>query len=162
LAQPLYEKALAICRKVPPGEKRPDTAAIYNTVALNLNSQGRYVQAQPLLRKALAICRKVLGEEHPLTATRYNAMGYVLRAQGRAGEAEAFLHPGAAAFLASRMRVAATGLDRATKTTEQSPLFALAAVLARNGKPADAWTRFEQGLGRGTWDDLSARLRYQP
>src|SRR5262249_41721037 len=34
--------------------------------------------------------------------------------------------------------------------------------LARNGKPPDAWARYEQGLGRGTWDDLSARLRRTP
>ena len=33
------------------------------------------------------------------------------------------------------------------------------AVLARNGKPALAWQRYEESLARGTWDDLSARLR---
>jgi tetratricopeptide (TPR) repeat protein len=160
-AQPLYEKALAICRQVP-GEEHPLTATSYNNVAHNLNAQGEYSQAQPLYEKALAICRKVLGEEHPLTAQSYKSMGYNQQAQGRYREAEASLLCGADAFLVSRLRLAASGLERATKTTEQSPLLPLAAVLARNGKPADAWARFEQGLGRGTWDDLSARLRRQP
>jgi CHAT domain-containing protein len=33
---------------------------------------------------------------------------------------------------------------------------------ARAGKAADAWCRFEQSLARGTWDDLSSRLRRSP
>ena len=32
-------------------------------------------------------------------------------------------------------------------------------MLARNGKLGEAWQRFEESLARGTWDDLSARLR---
>jgi tetratricopeptide (TPR) repeat protein len=161
LAQPLYEKALAICRKAL-GEEHPLTAIGYNKLAASLAAQGRYSQAQPLLEKALAIQRKVLGEEHPHTALSYNSGAFNLHAQGRYAEAEAFFRRGADAFLASRLRLAASGLDRATKTAEQSPLPRLACVLARNGKPADAWTRFEQALGRGTWDDLSARLRRTP
>jgi hypothetical protein len=35
-------------------------------------------------------------------------------------------------------------------------------LLARNGKPAAAWQRYEESLSRGTWDDLSARLRRPP
>jgi tetratricopeptide (TPR) repeat protein len=160
-AQPLHEKALAIRRKAL-GEDHPDTAISCNKLAASLNAQGRYAQAQPLLEKALAISRKVLGEDHPDTAISYNNVAGILTAQGRYGEAEAFFLRGADAFLTSRLRVATSGLDRAGKTTAQSPLFRLAAVLARNGKPTDAWTRFEQALGRGTWDDLSARLRRTP
>jgi hypothetical protein len=55
--------------------------------------------------------------------------------------------------------MAATGLDRAALTAYSWPLPALAAVLARNGKPEEAWQRYEESLARGTWDDLSARLR---
>jgi hypothetical protein len=61
--------------------------------------------------------------------------------------------------LDNSIHIAASGLERATITSERSPLPSLAAVLARNGKPADAWQRFEESLARGTWDDLSARLR---
>jgi tetratricopeptide (TPR) repeat protein len=160
-AQPLCEKALAILRKAL-GKEHPDTAQSYINVALTLNARGRYREAEEGCRKALAIYRKVHGEDHPDTAKSYNRLAGNLNAQGRYGEAEAFFRRGADAFLASRLRLAASGLERAAKTAEQSPLFELAAVLARNGKPADAWTRFEQGLGRGTWDDLSARLRRTP
>jgi hypothetical protein len=50
-AQPLFEKALAICKKVLGGEHR-DTARSYNNVAFNLNAQGKYCMAQPLYDKA--------------------------------------------------------------------------------------------------------------
>ena len=43
-AEPLYQKALAIRRKVL-GEDHPDTAASYNNVASNLNAQGKYAEA---------------------------------------------------------------------------------------------------------------------
>src|SRR5262249_17778728 len=41
--------------------------------------------------------------------------------------------------------------------TERSPLVKLASVLARNGKPLDAWRRHEESLGRGLFDDVTAR-----
>jgi tetratricopeptide (TPR) repeat protein len=160
-AQPLHEKALAICRKAL-GEEHRHTAISCNKLAISLAAQGRHAQAQPLYEKALAISRQVLGEEHPDTVSGYNNLAFNLHAQGRYAEAEALFLRGADTFLAGRLRIAASGLDRASKTTEQSPLFRLAVMLARNGKPADAWTRFEQGLGRGTWDDLAARLRRTP
>src|SRR5207249_2749281 len=49
------------------------------------------------------------------------------------------------------------GLDRTVRTAKLSPLYDLAAVLARNGKRAQAWRRLEENLGRGLFDDLSAR-----
>ena len=53
-AQPLYEKALEINRRVR-SDDHPATAATYNSLALNLNAQGKYAAAQPLLEKALEI-----------------------------------------------------------------------------------------------------------
>jgi tetratricopeptide (TPR) repeat protein/CHAT domain-containing protein len=152
------QKALAIRRKVL-GEEHPHTATSYNNVAGNLNDQGRYKEAQEGYQKALDICRKVLGEEHPDTAGIYNNYAFNLKAQGRYREAEEMYVRAADAFLAARLHTAASGLGRATKTSERSPLLHLAALLARNEKPAAAWQRLEQSLGRGTWDDLSARLR---
>jgi tetratricopeptide (TPR) repeat protein len=156
-----YRKALDINRKML-GEEHPDIAQSYNNLAYNLVAQGRYQEAEEGLRKALAICRKVLGEEHPLSARTCNILAASLHAQGRYREAEQYYLQGANVFLASRLHLAASGLGRATKTSEHSPLFRLAAVLARNGKPAEAWHWLEQGLGRGAWDDLSARLRRTP
>jgi CHAT domain-containing protein/tetratricopeptide (TPR) repeat protein len=157
-AQELYQKALAIRRKVL-GEEHPDTANSYNNFAFSLKAQGRYKEAEEGFQKALDIFRKVLGEEHPDTATGYNNVAANLDAQGRYKEAEDVYQRAADAFLATRLRIAASGLGRAAITSERSPLLRLAALLARNGKPAAAWQRLEQSLGRGTGDDLAARLR---
>jgi tetratricopeptide (TPR) repeat protein len=152
------QKALAIRRKVL-GEEHPHTASTYSNVGVNLDAQGRYTEAEDGHRKALAISCKVLGEENTHTAVSYYNVALNLNAQGRYQEAEALYVHAAKAFLAARLQMAANGLGRATKTSELSPLIPLAALLARNGKPSGAWQRLEQSLGRGTWDDLSARLR---
>jgi tetratricopeptide (TPR) repeat protein len=157
-AEANYTKALDIFRQAV-GERHPDTATTRNNLAVNWYSQGRYREAEEVLREVLEIRRQAFGEEHPETASCYDNLARALHAQGRYAEAETYLRRGADAFLASRLRIAASGLGRAARTSERSPLFALAAVLARNGKPAEAWQRLEQGLGRGAWDDLSARLR---
>ena len=82
-----------------------------------------------------------------------------LNAQGKYAEAEQFWTVAVDRFSKAREDFAASGLDRATLTAERSPLPSLAVVLARNGKLEAAWQRFEESLGRGTLEDLSARLR---
>jgi tetratricopeptide (TPR) repeat protein len=156
-----YQKALAIFRKVL-GEEHPDTAGSYNNVAFNLNAQGRYKEAEAGFHKALAIRRKVLGEQHPDTALSCHNVALNLYAQGRYQEAEEVYSRAARAFLSARLQISASGLGRITKTSEHSPLPRLACVLARNGKTALAWQRYEESLSRGTWDDLAARLRRPP
>jgi CHAT domain-containing protein/tetratricopeptide (TPR) repeat protein len=54
---------------------------------MNLNAQGKYVEAGPLLRNALDINRKVLGDDHPATATSYNNVAGNLKARGKYAEA---------------------------------------------------------------------------
>ena len=56
---------------------------------------------------------------------------------------------------AARLQVAFTGLDRTG--TGESVRPALAAVLARLGRPAEAWQSLEEDLGRGLLDELAAR-----
>jgi CHAT domain-containing protein len=153
-----HRKAFATRRKVL-GEEHPDTAQSYNNLAYILNAQGKYKEAEEGYRKALAIRRKVLGELHPDTSLGYNNLAYSLNAQGKYKEAEVYFFRGAESFAKARLHVAATGLEGPAFTSKHSPLLWLAAVLARNGKPNDAWQRFEESLARGTWDDLSARLR---
>ncbi len=155
-AQALYEKALAIWRKAL-GEAHPNTGRGYNNVAMNLSSQGQYAEAQPLFEKGLAIWRKALGEAHPYTALGYKNLASNLNAQGQYAEAERLWTNAADSFRDARLLVAFTGLDRVGVSAERSPLPHLAAVLARNGKPADAWIRLEESLGRGLFDDLAAR-----
>ncbi len=157
-AEANYRIALAIKCKVL-GEEHPGTATTYDNLAANLLAQSKYKQAEENVRKALAIRRKVLGEEHPDTAKSFSNVAYNLNAQGKYKEAEEHAVLAAKIFDKARLHIAASGLERATIATKQSPLPALAAVLARNGKSDEAWQRFEESLGRGTWDDLSARLR---
>jgi tetratricopeptide (TPR) repeat protein len=157
----LYQRALDSRRKAL-GEEHPDTSTSYGNLATSLNAQGQYAAARPLYAKALAIDRKTLGEDHPDTARSYSNMAGNLYAQGHYAEAESFGARAANAFARARLRLAASGLERAAVTGEGSPLPALTALLARNGKPEEAWRRFEESLARGTWDDLSARLRRTP
>ncbi len=157
-AEENHGKALSISRKLL-GEKHPSTATCYNNIAFHLEAQNRYQQAETGFRKALDIWREVLGDEHPSAGTGYTNLAHNLYFQGRYKEAEEYWLLGVNVFAKARLLIAASGLERATKTSERSPLLPLAAVLARNGKPGDAWQRFEESLARGTWDDLSARLR---
>jgi tetratricopeptide (TPR) repeat protein len=153
-----FHKALAIHRKVL-GEEHPATANSCNSLASNLAAQGKYAEAEEGFRKALTIHRKVLGEEHPATANSYNSLAGSLQAQGKYERAETFFERGADCFAKARLHIAATGLDRARIASEYCNLDSLASVLARNGKPDRAWQRLEESLGRGSWDDLSSRLR---
>jgi tetratricopeptide (TPR) repeat protein len=158
-AEEVFRKALGISRKVL-GEEHPDAARSCNNLAFTLAAQGRYREADEYYRQALDIWHKLLGENHPLTAACCNNLAANLHAEGRYPEAEQLYVRGAEAFLASRLHIAASGLGRAPSASESSPLLPLAALLAHNGKPAAAWLRLEQGLGRGAWDDLTARLRW--
>jgi tetratricopeptide (TPR) repeat protein len=153
-----YHKALEINRKTL-GEEHPHTIATTNNIAHNLGARGKHVEAEAGYRKALAISRKVLGEDHPDTARHYNNLAVSLYTQGKYEEAEGFFQRGADCFAKTRLYLAATGLGRAAVAGRASPRESLPAILARNGKPDLAWQRLEEGLGRGTWDDLSARLR---
>jgi tetratricopeptide (TPR) repeat protein len=153
-----YQKALAIYHKVL-GEEHPDTARSYSNLALSQDAPGRHKDAEQGHQKALATYRKVLGEEHPHTASCYKYLASNLYARGKYAEAEKLATRAADLFSVHRLQIASTGLDRAPMTSQRSPLPLLAALLARNGNPDLAWRRLEQALGRGTGDDLFARLR---
>ncbi len=156
-----FGTALAIRRKVL-GQEHPNIASTYYSLGQNQFLQGNYVEAEAHFRAALAIRRKALGEDHPDSVQCYNLLGANQYAEGKYAEAEDLWVAAAAGFSHARLRIAKSGLDRATVTSEDSPVPRLAAVLARNAKPGDSWRRFEESLARGTWDDLSARLRRPP
>jgi tetratricopeptide (TPR) repeat protein len=86
-AQPLYEKALEIRRRLLTDD-HPDTAGSYNNLAFNLKAQGKYTQAQPLYEKALEISRRLLTDDHPHTALSYNNLASSLHDQGKYAEAQ--------------------------------------------------------------------------
>ncbi|MGO9922752.1 MAG: tetratricopeptide repeat protein [Isosphaeraceae bacterium] len=154
-AQPMFEKALEINRRLLTDE-HPQTAAGCNNLADNLSAQGKYAQAQPMYEKALEIWRRLLTDNHPDTATGYSNLAANLNAQGKYDEARNRWVSAVKSLDAARLRVAFTGLERATGTAEPVRP-ALAAALARLGQPVEAWQALEQDLGRGLLDELAAR-----
>jgi hypothetical protein len=160
-AQRLYEKTLALRRKLP-GEKHPHTALSCNNLASNLSAQGQLAAAQRLFEHALAIRLEVLGEEHPHTATAYKNLALNLAAQGHYARAEQCLTRAAHSFSRARLRAATPGFERVFFGGNDSSLVTLAATLARNGKPVEAWQRFDESLALSTQEELAARLRWSP
>src|SRR5262249_33959609 len=116
-------------------------------------------EAEAGFRKALAIRCKGPGEQHSDTVHFYTSLANFQHSQEKYTEAEKLAVKAAHIFDRTRLQVAATGLERSVITSERCPLPLLAALLARNGKPEDAWQRLEESLGRGTGDDLAARLK---
>ena len=60
----------------------PDTAGIYNNMAIIYNNQCNFDKALYWNQKALDIREKVLGKEHPDTAATYNYMAIIYNNQG--------------------------------------------------------------------------------
>jgi tetratricopeptide (TPR) repeat protein len=156
-AEAVYRKALESCRKAL-GDDHPHTARSYSNLAANLGAQVRYAEAEALYRRALEIRRKALGDDHPHTAGNYHSVALCLNAQGRHAEAEALWTKAARSFGSARLLITMTGLERAPFSAERSPLPHLAAVLARRGKPGDAWQQLEADFARGLFDDLVPQL----
>jgi tetratricopeptide (TPR) repeat protein/CHAT domain-containing protein len=153
-AQPLFEKALEVTRRLLTDNHR-QTAMSYINLARNLMAQGKYVQAQPLFEKALEIYRGLLTDDCLETAHCSANLAANLNAQGRYVEARDRWQAAVKGLDAARLRVAFTGLERAGTGALIRP--ALAAVLARLGRPAEAWRLLEEDLGRGLLDELAAR-----
>jgi Tfp pilus assembly protein PilF len=159
-AEPLHRKAVA-AKESALGPAHPDTAEGYNGLANCLSALGRAREAEPLQRKALAACEAALGPAHPHTARVYNLLGHNLQAQGRYQNAEPLWQAAAEGLEASRLRLAASSLDRAAAARIR-PHLGLAACRARLGRGADAWEAAEAGLARGLLDDLAARAALPP
>jgi CHAT domain-containing protein/tetratricopeptide (TPR) repeat protein len=159
-AEALYRKALAALEKAL-GPAHPDTATGTNNLALNLEAQGRSGEAEPLLRRALATLEVARGPAHPDSVRAYWNLAVGLRDRGRYAEAEPLLRAAAEGLEAARLRLAVSGLDRATAVPDH-PHLALAACQARLGRRAEAWGAAEAGLARGLLDDLAARASLPP
>lgn len=86
-AEGLYRKMLHISERVLGGD-HPDTATVYNNLAVVYRDQGKYKKAEELHEKSLRIRKRVLGEEHPDTATSYSNLAGVYGYQGEYRKAE--------------------------------------------------------------------------
>jgi CHAT domain-containing protein/tetratricopeptide (TPR) repeat protein len=155
-AERAFRKALKLQRRAL-GEDHPSTAVSYNSLAGALMAQGRHTEAQAQSLKALEIRRRALGEGHPRTALSYTNLIVCLIAEGKYPEAEAMGSAASQSYESARLRISATGLDRAAFASTRSPLTPMAALLVRRGRGQDAWQRWEADLARGLLDDLSAR-----
>ena len=86
-AQPLYEKALDIRRRLLAAD-HSETATSYALTAYNLRLQGKYARAQPLFEKALDIRRRLLTDNNVETAASFAHLASNLSDQGRHAEAD--------------------------------------------------------------------------
>jgi CHAT domain-containing protein len=155
-AEPHFREALAITEKQL-GDGHADTAVARVNLAVNLHYQGQFDEAERLIRKSLAAQRQVLGEGHSSTSWCYKNLTLNYCAQGAYDRVADVAEAAAASFEAARLRLGFSGLDRARRTDDISPLPALAVAAARLGSRETAWRYFEQNLARGLLDDLSAR-----
>jgi tetratricopeptide (TPR) repeat protein len=155
-AEPLYQKALQI-HKQSLGEKHSTYASTLNNLAGLYQSMGGYAKAEPLNRKALDICRRTLGEDHPGTVSSYTNEAINLIAQKNYREAGVLLEAGSKSYEATRLAVAATGLERAAYGVARSPYALFAACKGRTQDYAGAWAALEADLARGLLDEIVTR-----
>jgi tetratricopeptide (TPR) repeat protein len=152
-AEAMHRKALAIQIEAL-GERNRDTAGTYHNLAFVLHYRGNLASAEAMARKALAIHLAVLGERHPDTVMSYTRLGYVLAGLGRSAEAIDALEKAVRASTEVRKR--SRGLEDAA-AGHSDPFPILAALLARAGRPGDAWNRWERGLSRALLDEVAGR-----
>ena len=86
-AEPLFQRALAICEKQL-GPEHYQTAMSLDNLAIVYKEQGKYAQAEPLYQRALTIFERQLGPEHYQTATCLDNLAMLYRAQGKYVQAE--------------------------------------------------------------------------
>jgi CHAT domain/Tetratricopeptide repeat len=152
-AEAMHRRVLAILLKSL-GERHPTTATSYNNLAETLAFQEKHNEAEAMHRRALAIRLKALGEAHSDTARSYNNLAATFAAEGKHVEALKTWRLAAASYEQARL-FAPRGLE--SSIGESSPLPALAAALARDGHPREAWSSWERGLARGIVDEVTRR-----
>lgn len=137
--------------------RHPDTALGFRELGLCLEARGDSAKAESLLRRALDLHRETWGEGHPDTAHSYALLARHTADQGHEELAEPMWLSAAQSFEQARRRIALTGIGRAARSAEYSPLEPLAVLLARRQQPTAAWDMLERNLARGLLDDLVTR-----
>jgi CHAT domain-containing protein/tetratricopeptide (TPR) repeat protein len=149
-----FRTALAIQEKSPAA--RPDhVAGSRNNIAYCLLVQGRHAEAVAEFRAAAEGMGRLFGPDHPRAAQAVSNLANALYSAGRVAEAVRLLQATLPGHEAARVRLAATGFDRAVATADGSaPHVVLAFGLARLGQPRAAFAHLEASLARGLLDDL--------
>ena len=135
-AQPYYERALAINKKIL-GDENSTTATSLNNLAELLREIGDYAGARPYFEQALLIKRKILGEEHPATATSLNNLGALLVDMGN--------YAGARPYYEQALAINRKVLGKVHPATATS-LNNLGGLLFRKGDYSGARQYYEQAL----------------
>ena len=127
-----------------------------------LNGQGRRAEAEKEAIEALKVLQASARRPSRDQIVLKVYLGSILHSEGKPGEAEGVLTQAAEEFLKARVSSFGPGLGGAAWSKVDSPLGPLACQLVRNSKPAAAWDRLEQALGRSTWDEITAHARSSP
>jgi CHAT domain-containing protein len=154
-AQRLLKTLRVVVSRPPEDRAAYESADTMSRQAELLEKQGKYAPAQPLLEKSLEIRRRLLTDDHPYTVESYHNLAANLSAQGKHAEARDRWERALNSLDAARLRFATNGMERAELDLSVRP--ALCALLARLGRPAEAWQRLEEDLGRGLLDELAGR-----
>lgn len=155
-AERLYRRALENQRRTL-GPDNPRTMAALSNLGHLHYARGAFDEAEACYREALERRRRVLGGKHQAVVKSLNALATVKGDTGKYREAEALWREAAGIFEAVRLRASTSGLERVFVAERLSPLWPLAACLARNGKALPAWEAYEENLARGLLDAISAR-----
>jgi CHAT domain-containing protein/tetratricopeptide (TPR) repeat protein len=149
----LREHLEILKRVLPPGH--PTLARGYSNLMRVYQYRKQWDVAVGLIREAAQVRGAALGDAHPLTARTYDILASIL-AQGGAHEEALAVWEKAAASESVSGAFGRKGLRGAVEAA-RSPSVALAAALARAGRPIEAWDRWEAGLARGLLAEVAGR-----
>ncbi len=161
-AEQLDRQALAASEQALPAS-HPYRVHCLNNLALTLQAQGKIVAAEQFFRQALALREQSLPAGHPDRAESLTNLANLLQTQGKDAEAVTLLQRASQSFAVARLQAAVSGADRARFTlTRFPPDLMLATLLAKQGRPVDAWQAGEARLARGLLDDLTRKELTKP
>ncbi|MCA9256538.1 MAG: CHAT domain-containing protein, partial [Phycisphaerales bacterium] len=123
-----------------------------HALAMLLLAKGPLDEAEAVCREAIDAHKRLQKPEDHKLISLLNVLAEIHYAGGRLADAEATWRRSADVFELVRGRIGHSGFERIRFTAEASPFFRLAACLAQNEKPVEAWRRLEQGLARGLID----------
>lgn len=154
-AEPLYREALTI-RTAVFGERHPSTIETLANLGNLYDAQGKFADAEPLYRRVADALKDLYGDRHPRTATSLNNLAMLYFAQGKDDQAERLLAEAVRSYEAFRL-LRARSVERSVGTVGANPYPPLAVVLARRGKPTEAFRALQLDLARGLLDEQTTR-----
>ncbi|MCK4342733.1 MAG: CHAT domain-containing protein [Phycisphaerae bacterium] len=153
-AELIARKALAI-RKELYGDWHHEVGYALNNLAVALAKQGKDDEAERCQREALSILSVTQGTDHPAVVMLRVNLALFLHERGQYRAAEPLWVEAVEAAERARLRFDARDLGRNQFDADTYTFGRLVACLVRNGKPREAWRRFEDSLARCLRDALA-------